>query len=225
LLAPVIDIYKFSPSRQLLRSIRGSTVNANQAGAAVTMTVPTFKEPGVYVGILSLRNPVTNGRISNLAKYRWVVRGKDADILYTRMKTFGSMKNETMSFSIDYVGAGDAETKTNGNFEITLSDDAGILGTHSITDVTLDDSIRTGETDFVLKRDLVGNPVLNIEMRAENGTTITMYSAPFPFTAEQLQTLERGKAISRFLLIGGALLIFAGTLLFARLYIGKKRNR
>lgn len=225
LVAPIIDIYKFSPSRKLLRSIRGSTINANQDGTAVAMTVPTFKEAGVYVGILSLRDPITNERISNNAKYRWVVRGKDADILHVRMNTYGSKENEVMSFTIDYVGAGDAETKTNGNLEITLRDDAGILKTHSVPDITLDDSIRTGKTSFVLQRNLVGNAVLDITMRAENGTTLATHEVPYPFTADQIRTLAKGKVISRILLIGGSLLIIAGAVLLANAYIHKKRKR
>lgn len=225
LLAPVLDIHTFSPSRPLLRSVRGSSITANQEGTALSITVPTFKEPGVYVGILSLRDPITNERVSNLAKYRWVVRGKDADILHARMTTFGSKKNDIISFSIDYVGAGDAETKTNGSIVLELRDEAGSLEKHSVPDIALDDSIRTGTTDFVLNRNLVGSPTLDISLLAENGAILTTHSVAFPFQADQLRALERSKIISRFLLLVGALLVLIGAAMLARLYLRKKRKK
>ncbi|HLC49487.1 MAG TPA: hypothetical protein VJI96_03860 [Candidatus Andersenbacteria bacterium] len=222
---PVLDIYKFSPLRPVLKTIRGSTVRATIDGTPLTMTVPTFREPGVYVGMLSLQDISSNKNISNLVKYRWVVRGADADVLNVRMKSYGSQKKDVMSFSIDYVGAGDAETKSKGAISIELQDASGTLGTLEVPAVELNDIILTGDANIVLHRKLDGNPVFTMNITAENGAELVSYRVPFSFTSAQRKTLERDRIFSNILLYGGIVLTLFGAVLLGNTYFRKKHKK
>jgi hypothetical protein len=223
---PVINIHTFSPSRTLLRTVQGSRTNVDARETSLTMKVPTSLEPGIYIGMLSLQDAATNEQVSNIVKYRWVVRGPGADILHVRMQSYGQEKNETMAFAIDYVGSGDAETKTTtGKITIELRDSEGVLGSLSDPKAELSDKILTGEATIRLPRKISGEPVLGIRITEEDGSSLASYTIPYSFTPEQLRSLQSKKILSHILLYGGAGLALVGVLTLASNILKKKRKR
>ncbi len=222
---PVLDIHPFSTSRPLLRTIQGSRIILPEKKAtSLSLNVPTAQEPGVYIGMLSLKDAATNERISNLIKYRWVVRGPGADILHVRMKSYGYKKDDAMSFAIDYVGSGDAETKTTGIISMELRDSKGSLGSIQDPNTELSDKILTGEAKIYLPRNLSGEPVLDIKITQKDGTLLASHSVKYPFTEEQLSTLEMKKLVSHILLYGGAALTLIGALVIGKNLLRKNRK-
>lgn len=221
---PVLDIHTFSTSRTLLRTVRGSRISVDKNSKALSMTIPTSKEPGVYVGVLSLRDPATNEPVSNIVKYRWVVRGPGADILHVRMKSYGYQKDDAVSFAIDYVGAADAETATTGTITLELRDKEGSLGSLTDPNTELTDSIHTGEANIYLPRNISGEAVLDVKISEPDGSSLVSYSVPFPFTEKQLRTLESNKLLSRALLYGGAAIALVGVITLLTTRLKKKRK-
>ncbi len=221
---PVLDIHAFSTSRTLLRTVRGSKITTAKESTHLAMNIPTSKEPGVYIGMLSLRDSVTNEPVSNVIKYRWVVRGPGADILHVRMKSYGYKKDDTVSFAIDYVGAADAETKTTGTITLELRDKDGSLGSLADPKTELTDSIRTGEANIYLPRDISGDAVLDVKITGTNKFPLVSYTIPFPFTEKQVRTLESDKLVSQALLYGGAAIALVGVITLLTAFFRKRRT-
>lgn len=222
---PELNIHAFSPMRPLLRTVRGSRMSVGKEDRSFSMSVPTSQEPGVYIGVLSLKDAITNEQVSNLTTYRWVVRGPAADILHVRMKSYAYAPNETIMFAIDYVGAADAETKTTGKIAMELKDDEGVIGTLEDPKAELDDRILTGEASFSLARPISGALVLGIKITREDGYPLTSYTLRYPFTPEQLNTLESSKTLSHILLYGGAAIAVVGVLTLAKASRSKKKRK
>lgn len=221
---PELTIHAFSPIRPLLRTVKGSRMSLGTEDRSFSLSVPTSQEPGVYIGILSLKDVATNEPVSNLTTYRWVVRGQAADILHVRMKSYAYAQNDTMSFAIDHVGAADAETKTTGKISMELRDDEGVLGTLTDPSAELDDRILTGEANFTLGRPLSGQAVLDIKVTKNDGYPLTSYTVRYPFTSEQLKTLESSKIFSHILLYAGAAIALVGAITLAKASQSKKRQ-
>lgn len=209
---PTLDIYRFNVGRDKVQTVTGTPtlVRADHNQDIVDVGFTASRQPGVYFGILSLRDATDGQQVSNLGEYRWVVRGEDADILHVRMDTDGFQRGNVWNLIIDYAGAPDAETKVTGRLFLALQDDDGIAGDLNVSDIVLTDQIATGTGNVVLRRSLGSNASVLIRIAMQDGTELVKYDIPLNVTEAQRKKLENGQIISQALLYGGTVVVLLG---------------
>lgn len=222
---PVLEVHRFDVANPVIGNITGKAVSLTANNPSrFTLPVTAQKEAGVYYAVLRMQDSA--GRtVSSLGPYRWVVRGASADILWTTMERVGYAAGDTVRLKFDFVGAPDAETTSDTTIAVTLTDDAGILGTIVEDGVTLTDKVRSGRFYFSLERDIQGIPVANVTITA-NDTELLSRSIPFTLSEEQLKTTAETTRASEKRLKIGAGLVAVGVIVFAYFWgTSRKRKR
>jgi uncharacterized repeat protein (TIGR01451 family) len=169
---PVVEIFDFNAARVTLNNYEFSAVNV-AAGESMPLAMPIDAEaqPGVYMAHVTLQNADTLETISTIAQYRFVVKGKDADIVSAGIDNMGTKGGDWAYGTVDLVGSADALSKTTATLRVQLMDEAGVLGAIEVPNVELTDAILSAKIRIPLDRDLVGSPSLDVSLlSAENAT-------------------------------------------------------
>lgn len=211
---PVLEIFDFNAGPKLLTTVSGDTFQLNTGTAAQKdLTVTTEQKPGVYYGLLSLKDIKTGERISNLNEYRWVVRGSGANILSVRLLALGTKTKQAVTAKIEFAGAADAETLLSAKINLRLLDASG-LQNETVISENLTDAIAGGEATWHLKRDLSGSPQIQVEVKDDGGKTLANYNVVFPFSPEQTKILSSTVNKTWIVSIIGIILVIWGILLW-----------
>ncbi|MEK7499685.1 MAG: hypothetical protein AAB649_03695, partial [Patescibacteria group bacterium] len=125
---PTLNIYNLSTEKGLLTTIPQTSVTLKpKQELEINIPVTASATPGVYYGTLSLISGTT--RISPIAEYRWVVRGKSGTIISARIKDLSTKTGEQVAVSVEFAGPADAETSIKGTLQIEVTDTNGVAGT------------------------------------------------------------------------------------------------
>jgi uncharacterized repeat protein (TIGR01451 family) len=169
---PVVEIFDFNAARVTLNTYEFSAMNL-AAGESFPLAMPIDAEaqPGVYMAHVTLKNADTLETISTIAQYRFVVKGKDADIVSANIQNMGTKGGDWAYGTVDLAGSADALTTTTATLRVQLLDDAGTLGAIEVPGIELTDSILSAKIRVPLDRDLVGSPTLDVSLLSvENAT-------------------------------------------------------
>ncbi|MBI1834044.1 MAG: hypothetical protein HYR90_04450 [Candidatus Andersenbacteria bacterium] len=222
---PVLDIYEFDQARGRLNQVIGrpQTLRAGQP-TRFKMPVVAADQPEVYFGVLWLRG--SSGRqVSSLATYRWVVRGADADVLWTRIDRMGSKANDKAIVAVDFVGAADAETTFDADVVVSLGDDHGVLASHTEQGLKLADSIRQGTFIFPLPRDIVGTPRVSVRIASPEKEYFAR-EVRYNLAPQQIDELASDARVAEGRLKIGLVLIIVGAAAFGySLWRSRKKRR
>jgi hypothetical protein len=223
---PVFDIYRFNNAREQVATVRGKTMRIGKEIQLLTIPVTPAKTPGVYVGILSLRDPNTNEQLSNIGEYRYVVRGEDADVLHLRMNADGFQKGNTLRSVIDYAGAADAETVIDGRISVQAVDAQGVAGSMAAQNVKLTDQISSGTSAVTLHRSLDKDFRMVVRITTLDGKELVSSEIPFSFTEDQQKKFGTQRLLSRVILVAGGVLVVIGVAFIWKSQVkGKKKKR
>jgi len=186
---PVLEWHEFDDSRPVTDTVSfdSFTLKAGQL-APLSLDVSAPAKPGVYLGILTLRD----GKrvLSTMGEYRIVVRGKSADLISARLASLATKKGETAFARIDYVGSADAETKAQGQLTVELVDSAGVAGKLFVPSIRLTDGVGRGTARIELTRDLASDPKLHVVIADDQGNQLRDTTVPVSLTAAQIESLK-----------------------------------
>ncbi len=136
-------------------------------------------KPEVYDGELQLKDDA-GGIVSSTARYRWVVRGRDAVMMPLRVIKWAAAKNEKMSVEIAVAGAADAETYEDASVTIELRDESGLVAKGTTPVLHLTDALSHGILDITLERNVGRSPVLRSIVTAHDGVILDDQSVSMP---------------------------------------------
>ena len=141
--------------------------------------VKASTKPEVYDGVLILKN--TDGvTVSSVARYRWVVRGRDAVMMPLRVTKWATAKGEKISVEIAVAGAADAETYDDATVTIELSDENGIVAEGTTPVLHLTDALAHGILDISLNRSLGNSLILRSIVTATDGMILDDQTVSLP---------------------------------------------
>lgn len=185
---PVLDVYSYSLAGKKIGSITGSSITVDpKKSQVVTIPVTAETKPGVYYGVLTLKT-AEGVQISSITDYRWIVRGESARIISARIAKLETTQGGNVVVNVDYAGPADASAAIQAKISISVVDEQGAVGTLDVpNEITLTDSIGSGEATVVLDRNIVGAPGLNIRLSDVAGNVLDTYTVPIPLTQEQIE--------------------------------------
>lgn len=221
---PSVSMHEFSVFRPTIRTTNLSVIEASVKQTRFKADLIAPKTAGVYIAVLSLRDLKTKELASNTILYRFVVRGEDADITHVRIRQYPSGTDTAMNMKIDYVGAGDAETKNSASFTATLLDDTGMVGEFIQRDVPLTDLVGSGIATISLQRPLGANPRLTMGFVDSKGTSLMQHSFSLTPSDHQLQGMLAGKRLRILLLYGSIMCVLTGIVVLGFLKIRPKKR-
>lgn len=183
---PVLHVHEFDIATGEGKEVRGTTLTLNAGETKpLQFTVTAAQKAGVYAGVLQLVND-KGATVSSLGEFRWVVRGESADTLPIRITHLATLKGDQTEMKLDFVGAPDAETKTeNATLTVQLSDEKGLLTETSAASVFLSDMISQSNVRLTLPRDVSGTQTLRVTIANEKGTVLSDQSIALPTSTQQ----------------------------------------
>lgn len=219
---PILDIYEFDVARGLQETIKGKEViiQANQT-KNIIFPVTAVKKPGVNYGLLYLIDSDTGQKISNMAEYRWVVKGEHAEVISLRIIKDATKKDQEIMVRVDLVGSADAFTKTKVDLNVAIKDSDGIVGNIDVKSAELTDGVATTQGPIKLTRDLKNNSEIIATIKNENGNQIDQYVIPLTDNSTPAIPPKPSKSIQ----IGVAIILLAGAGLYGIKNIFKKTKK
>jgi hypothetical protein len=219
---PILYLYEFDVARGLLDTINGKAISV-PAHQKKTISFPVIaaKVPRVYYGILVLKDAASGKQLSNLAEYRWVVKGEHAEVLAMRVVKTATGKGQAAIIRVDLVGSADAITKTKVDLNVAVKDKQGTAGNIDVKGVELGDGVYTTQGPITLARDLEENKVIVATLKNQLGKEIDIYSIPLDFNAATLKTWTN----TGILQIGFGIIAVGIVLVFVSKIFFKKKQR
>ncbi|MDO8512571.1 MAG: hypothetical protein Q7S57_04815 [bacterium] len=216
---PVLYIYEFDIARGLFDKIKIPAVKI-PAGDAKNISFPlqVASKPGVYYGLLTLEDFTSNQKVSNLAEYRWVVKGEHAEVISMRIIKNATKKDQEMMVRVDLVGSADAFTKTKVDLNVAIKDSDGIVGNIDVKSAELTDGVATTQGPIKLTRDLKNNSEIIATIKDQKGNQIDQYIIPLTENSTPTIPPKSYKSIQ----IGVAIILLAGAGLYGIKNIFKK---
>lgn len=217
---PTVDIYEFDVARGIQETKKLNTVSVKKGQSAkISVPINPSPTPGVYYAIVSLRNESDEKLLSNLAEYRWVVKGESAEIMSIRTVKNAYYKDEEFVIRVDMVGSADAFTKTKVNLNVQVADKDGVLGEVKVTDIELTDGVYTTQGPIKISRNFASEPQIIGILTDNSGNEFDRYSVAQNF----IPTKNDGKEkipYTIIVIIGFAIGIIGGFII-----ISKKRGK
>lgn len=209
-IVPKLDIYEFDIARGKTETVKGkeSAVLAN-AAKEISLPVVAASKPGVYYGLLYLTDGKTQQKISNLAEYRWVVKGEHAEIVSIRIIKAAIKKDAEMMVRVDLVGSADAFTKTKANLNVVIKDRDGIVGSIDAKGAELTDGVASTQGPIKLSRDLKASPEIIATLTDQKGTQVDQTIIPLTNDPASAATLKNSLPVK----IGIVILLLIGAVL------------
>src|SRR5581483_6695506 len=138
--------------------VTGSSVIIN-AGQTKELQIPITAPatPNSYYALLQFVD-AHNIAVSTLGEYRFVVTGESAMIMPIRLPALQYSQGQGNTIEVDYVGAPDAQTVTNGSLEATIRDSHGIVASAFLPNILLNDRVYLGNLTLKNSRDITANP-------------------------------------------------------------------
>lgn len=214
---PVLNVYSFGIAQDKVDTIELPAVSlAPQESKALEFVFAAPKQAGVFYaeGQLRTRNSQT---ASTISAYRWVVRGKDGDILSARIVNLSNKKGEAVRVAVDYAGSADAEIVSEGKLFIEVLDESGSAGQLEVSNVKLSDGINGGQGNIELQRDLEGAPRIAVKLFDSQGNLLDEYGYELILSEKALEMALAGRStVSRIVIFIGSGLLLTALLLLAR---------
>ena len=173
---PNLDMYPFEIAKGNGVSVKQSSITLNAGEKkSFDFNITAEKLPGVYSALFYFTDSNGNN-ISSIGKYHWVVKGASADILPLRISHLATLKGDQTVMNLDFVGAPDAETITQGNVDVQIIDAKGIAGEAKTSDIKLTDTVVQSIARVNLNRDLSTNPKINTVITDDKGNVLASSS-------------------------------------------------
>ena len=219
---PNLDIYSFDIAKGNGVSIKQNpiTINPGQE-TSFDFPVTASQMSGVYSGLLYFTD-INGNKISSVGEYRFVVMGASADILPMKISHIALLKGDQTVINLDFVGAPDAETITQGNLDVKIVDDKGIAGEAQTSNLKLTDAVSSSQARINLIRDLTANPKIVAEITDQNGNILTSSSVNIELPSNFLQNqnkMSKTKELKSILEFMAGIILFC----FAMLIILKRK--
>lgn len=216
---PTLEIYVFDAAQKKVDTKRLALLVLNPGERkTVNFTFNAPKDPSVYYATARLRK--SSGDIASAASpFRWVVRGKDGDILSARITSLANKKGQSMKVAVDYAGAADAETITRGRMAIEITDRLGIAGALEVQNISLADGINGGQGSVQLERDLSGLPGLKVTLYDDGGQALDQYGYSLELSEESMRKALKKSSFSPVIVMSAGFSLIAaaaGVLIYRR---------